>query len=175
MRKVIFLDFDNVLNDDQTKEWIKPGPGLFVDGHVGLDREKVERLNAFVEPNTSFVFSTSWRKFYTDDELEKLLRDRGFNGTIHPKLSRTPYKFSFTTRESQIREWLEDADDLGYLPESFVVLDDMPTKYIGLGRHVQTQSEDGLSPAKAVEALAILSVPARMPEYGFNDEEDERD
>lgn len=175
MKRVVFLDFDNVLNDDDThkRDWIKPGPGLFVEGHVGLDRDKVERLNQLVTPDTRFVFSTSWRKFYTDEQLLKILQDRGFKGQIHEKSPRTPLRFSYTTRGSQIREWLEDADDLGYLPESFVVLDDMPTDYIELGRHVQTESEDGLTEEKVGRAIGILAIPALLSEYNFPKEESE--
>lgn len=168
--RVVFLDFDNVLNDDHTKDWIKPGPGLFVDGHTGLDAEKVLRLNQLVTDDTRFVFSTSWRKYYSDEQMTEVLRKRGFCGTIHETLPRTPLHFSYTSRESQIKEWLEDALYEKQLPESFVVLDDMPTKYIELGRHVQTQSEDGLTDEKVKEAARILGTKAFRTEYGFSDE-----
>lgn len=176
MKKVVFLDFDNVLNDDTTKDrdWIKPGPGLFVEGHVGLDRDKVLRLNTLVDPDTRFVFSTSWRKWYTDDQLLQILQLRGFRGQVHEISPRTPLRFSYTSRESQIREWLDDARTDGYLPDSFVVLDDLTTAYIDVDRHVQTFEDEGaFNDICAAKALKILNRKAEQSEYlSYEDKED---
>lgn len=170
--KIVFLDFDNVLNDDRTTDWIKPGPGLFVDGHSGLDEEKVRRLNRLNGDNEGmdvrFVFSTSWRKWYKDEEMLTILRHRGFEGTIHETAPRTPLHFSYTSRGTQIREWLENAKDGGYLPTSFVVLDDLTTEYCtDTQRQVQTEHEDGLTDARADQALEILNRPCEESEYLF--------
>lgn len=170
MKRVIFLDFDNVLNDDDTKDWIKPGPGLFFEGHTGLDTDKVLRLNQLVtsDDTTRFVFSTSWRKYYSDEELLEVLRKRGFCGKVHEKLPRTRARFSYTSRESQIEEWLEEAAVGEFFPESFVVLDDLSTKYIDLDRHVQTYGDEGGFNDRCLqEALRILARPGTPENIGI--------
>lgn len=174
-RRVVFLDFDDVLNDDHTSDWIKPGPGLFHEGHTGLDTEKVELLNNLVTvfPNDlRFVFSTSWRKFYSDPELLEILRKRGFKGQLHERSPRTQVRFSYQARGDEITDWLDDAAGFDFLPESFVVLDDITTDYSKpeVDRQVETEPGTGLTMDGIVKATQILQRKCERREYLLNEE-----
>ena len=72
--KLIFLDFDGVLNNDKT-ETRTP------DGFIGLDYENVRHLNEIVKRTQGrIVFSTSWRISYTEKELNRFLILAGYKG-----------------------------------------------------------------------------------------------
>lgn len=76
----IFLDFDGVLNNDQTTFLIKN----YVDGnHTGYDRVNTLVLNRFIEKlftewatdtELQIVICSNWRNFYTLQEMKGLLK-----------------------------------------------------------------------------------------------------
>ncbi len=115
--KIIFLDFDGVLN------------GTYYVNKVGgygiiLDPEKMELLAYIVKStNAKIVLSTSWREHWEQDEslctqmgkdINRIFGEYGLK--IHDK---TPEISG--DREFQIESWLDDNPEVS----SFVVLDDM--------------------------------------------------
>lgn len=173
--KVIFLDFDNVLNGEGTTDWIGPHECTpiygVVGGHVGIDRSRIALLNQIIaRTGAKVVFSTSWRKPYRTDQLRKFLEDRGFVGQyVDPSdmmLDQTPSKMSLYGRGAEIRMWFDYhrdcmKDKTTEPVESFVVLDDMPTPYCedGRDRQVRCRLNEGLTPEGVETAVRILERP----------------
>ncbi len=150
--KVIFLDFDGVLNTDKY---------VAACGRVGMiiDPEKMELLKEIVErTGAKIVLSTSWREHWSEHELEcdetgdEIKRIFAFHGMrIYGK---TP-EISFR-REKEIEKWLDDHPST----ENFVVLDDLPLDTSGrLGGHfVKTSAySTGLTCEHVESAVGLLS------------------
>lgn len=118
--RIIFLDIDGVLNWTGTEDRYC--------GFIGLDPELIARFNRIIDavPDAKIVISSTWRHamagsyggYKTFKGLIKLLHDRGLKGTI---IDKTPKRFSYVPRGSEIREWLEDNEGKY---TSFVILDD---------------------------------------------------
>ena len=173
--KVIFLDFDNVLNGKDCTDWISPDrcAPLFqqVDGHVGIDPKQVQLLDQITSATgAKVVFSTSWRKMYDIDELKRFVEERGYKGGyVDPSdmmLDRTPSKMSLYDRGSEIRMWFDYhrdcvRDKSSEPVESFVVLDDMPTAFgkARRDRQVVCQINEGLTQKGVEDAIRILGRP----------------
>lgn len=105
--RVIFLDFDGVLNSEQTK----PKGEL----SYGLHPELVERLNVLVETtHAAVVVSSSWRK---GSRWEEALRTAGFTGTILGVTGSDPKGF----RGEEVDAWLRDH---GKDVRQYAILDD---------------------------------------------------
>lgn len=149
--KVIFLDFDGVLNSDR---YVRDC------GNVGvcLDPEKMKLLKRIVESTgAKIVLTTSWREHW--DKNPDLCDFSGKN--INSIFARYGLEIYDKTpvirpeRENEIRKWLEDNPET----ESFVVLDDARLVADFLtGHFVKTSAfRDALEEKDAVEAIAILN------------------
>ena len=112
--KVVFLDFDGVLSNDET-----------VGGK--LNPKLVKLLNGL--HGVKFVVSSTWRLNNSVEELTKILQDEGFEGEV---LDKTPSVVSgqWHFRGIEIRTWIYDAcsngtiDDEYWLYDDYVILDD---------------------------------------------------
>lgn len=110
--KVIFLDFDGVLNGGEyladISDWLS---------FDALDKDKIQLVNRIIkETGAKVVISSSWRIGYPLEEIEEELIKRGFKGEI---IGATP---SLATRRGiEIQTWMDE-----YPGEirSFVILDD---------------------------------------------------
>lgn len=112
--KIIFLDIDGVLNN-----------GDFLYNQVQtqmtapkecIDRKAVMLLNQLIdETGAKVVISSSWRLFYTIEELREYLSENGFEGEV------IDYTEDLYTepRGKEIKKWLDT-----HKVESFVILDD---------------------------------------------------
>ena len=118
--KIIFLDFDGVLN---SASYLLANPG----GMDKLDPTAIERLNVIIDRTCAkVVISSTWRLLYPLQDLRARLKAAGFRGEIldcTPQLSADAARgqgFLFTRCE-EIQTWLKAHPD----PiESFVILDD---------------------------------------------------
>src|SRR5689334_1687229 len=103
--KVIFLDFDGVLN---SLAFLRKEPGPL----DRLDPAAVARLSALAQRSgAKVVISSSWRLQRSLDDLRHLLRSLGFAGEV---VGRTPdltatvrVADSSAVRSMEIRAWLE--------------------------------------------------------------------
>jgi hypothetical protein len=133
--KVIFLDFDGVLNSDETEVEASPiHPYLYLDPKLAkLVQQICDRTNAVI------VLSTSWRtrihsswsgeSYLSLDELKEALSNVGLTADVvdvTPDLAREDYigRADMTIwrcppRHKEITAWIEDNK-----PKSFVILDD---------------------------------------------------
>jgi hypothetical protein len=147
--KVVFLDFDGVLN---SHGFLRQQPHRM----DRLDPAAVARLNAIVaRSGAKVVISSSWRIHHSLDELRHRLGEVGFAGEVidrTPDISWEEYGDPFRGRAEEIQSWLEGHK--GPL-ESFVVLDDI---YLEDLAHVlvKTEFEAGLGDEHVEAALAIL-------------------
>ena len=171
--KVVFLDFDGVLNNDV---WIKErwaaGEGQIVltqvmPEHVALLNQLLERSGAKV------VISSSWRHHYglfdtlsrsgrdAGDSLKNILERAGFKGEL---IGRTPdgwpgIRFSEPRlRGKEIQAWITEWQRSGKpLVEKFVILDDDDDMaHLRKNHFVQTDPMKGLIQADVDKALVIL-------------------
>ena len=113
--KVIFLDFDGVLNSDRY---------MRTCGESGMiiDPSRMELLKILVEKTgAKIVLSTSWREHWEKDGGDEIgdLINSLFAKYRLEIFDKTPH--INTWREEQIAAWLDAHTDT----ENFVVLDDM--------------------------------------------------
>lgn len=141
--KVLFLDFDAVLNTAATLE----------RGEL-FERTNVEALNAILDStDVSIVVTSMWRIAATCQELEALLVEAGVHAT-NRVVGATPC-LENCQRGAEIREWLKQTSEpvMG-----FVILDDrsdMETCY----RHlVRTDPRYGLVPSQFNEVVDRLAM-----------------
>lgn len=148
--KIVFLDFDGVLNSFLFFRLKKASVH-------DLDPEAVARLNTLVtRSQAKVVVSSTWRLSRSLDELRRVLSRHGFAGDV---IGTTPHISGpglmgdlFGQRVCEIQAWLENTS----LPvERYVVLDDL---YLEGCAHclVQTDIESGLLDSHVEDALTIL-------------------
>ena len=149
--KVVFLDFDGVLNSTGYTRTIDPDKfgGLSIEWWAeGLDPEAVARLNTLLErTGAKVVISSSWRINSPLTALQVLLRMRGFEGT---SISKTEL-LSGAERCEEIQEWLDRHPEV----TSYVILDDNTDAEIE-GHFIHTDMRVGLTDADVEEAIEIL-------------------
>ena len=154
--KLVFLDFDGVLNSTPFLVGPPRKPPL---GISAIDGRAVRRLNTIVDlTGAKFVISSTWRIYEPVGRLIEWLEALGFEGEV---IDRTP-DFPGQERGVEILEWLKaydkspDGEDI----EDFVILDDNADMYPLLDHLVQTDSEVGLTDADVRVAVEMLGVGA---------------
>ena len=153
--RVIFLDFDGVLNGAVSDAARDPGLpwGTEVWYSEQLDADKVERLNAIVDATGAVVvLSTSWRKALPTEKLRRLLQAKGFKGFIlgtTPSLDRDS-DGGWRYRAHEIEQWVRAAG-----VSDFVILDDLPMHHLS-SRLVQTSDIHGLLDEHVEAAIRML-------------------
>jgi len=157
MSKIVFLDFDGVLNSHPFIARTANG------GIAGLDPEAVVRLNRIVAvTGAEIVVSSSWRHGRSLACLRELLNASGFVGTVRgktPDCARKPdgSLWHGAMRGSEAQAWITDADLYGLTVESFVILDDDSDMGHLAYRHVKTSMATGLLDEHVDRAIAILA------------------
>ncbi len=142
-RRVIFLDIDGVLAP--IRRW---------DRYGDIEPACMDVLNEIVAASgADVVVSSTHRHGKTVAELHELLRAEGLTGRV---VDKTPAGPPGAERGDEIAAWLDAHPVAGY-----VIIDD----HLDMGRLrpslVQTHPAQGLRPADAARALAILM--AQLP------------
>jgi len=154
-KKIIFLDFDGVLNSTRYHE--KRGMLSFdekkqeVEWYAqGIDPEAVVLLNEIIErTGAKVVISSAWRCGTKLDFLRKVLELRGFKGEI---VGKTPY-FLGEPRCHEIREYF--VTHIQHITPDYVILDDDYDAGIQ-GHFVMTDFRVGLTKKDVDKAVDIL-------------------
>lgn len=156
--KVIFLDFDGVLN---TYSYL-----FLTDGDApeqGLDPKAIRHVNEIIrQTGAVVVLSTAWRYQHSQGRLATMLERRGLHGAITEGkvIDVTPEPVQFVIhepRENEVRAWLAKHPEV----ESFVVLDDL-NEFKGMtDRHVHTSPSKGLLAAHVDVAVRTLLTPLK--------------
>lgn len=147
--KVLFLDFDGVLNNDFHLRKIKNHPS---ESHHGLDPKNVNVLNQLYKkvPNLNIVISSSWRIGKSIEWLQDLLTDAGFHYS-NKIISVTPFS-GRGPRGNKIQKWLDQHLDVA----EFVIVDDDQDMAHLMGRLVKTSFRYGLQEKHIEEILRVL-------------------
>ena len=149
--KIIFLDFDGVLNSERYLRTHGANASMFDPECMLLLKDIVSATNAKI------VLTTSWREHWSENkdecsdigmEINEAFADYGLE--IY---SKTPH-IGFGNREAEIEDWLSENPYVG----RFVVIDDafLESDVID-GHFVRTSGFfGGLSENDALEAIKIL-------------------
>jgi hypothetical protein len=140
--KIIFLDIDGVLNN---RESLKNGVQIVPD-LVLLLEDICDKTGAKI------VISSSWRILHSQEEIEFVLNCAGLSrGSV---IGYTP-RLSGDKRGEEIKAWMDEVEEITV--DNFVILDDdsdmLPEQ---MDNFIQVDRINGLSGAKAAEAVAIL-------------------
>jgi hypothetical protein len=159
LAKILFLDFDGVLN---SHVFAKKKPG----GVLGLDPLAIELVNYICKRTNAFVVvSSTWRLGETKDSLQDMLNSVGFTGTIigtTPDLSghldqKTGLWIGSSQRGDEIQAWIDSYQQFTYGPiESFAIIDDDSDMCHLASRHVKTSFSVGLTAADARRVVKLL-------------------
>lgn len=153
--KVIFLDFDGVLNTVRTEL----PPDVPEAGSIHwvadqLEREKVVRVTRMIkETGANVVVTSSFGDHMSYRKLERALFLRGFEGYVIDRIGRAG------SRADAIQAWLSDRRDSSvskWPVESYVVIDDMDMTDSFPKNQVLTSVGHGLTDELADKAIEIL-------------------
>jgi hypothetical protein len=188
MQPIVFVDIDGVLNNpgnyqewDKAKQeehakrvqqsqeenaeddrWEDPTGDKFA--HLLFDKKMCERLNKITDATgAAIVISSSWRLFYGNSKMDKLIEIFRQAGVTAPILGPTPVNIG--RRGTAIVAWL--VSNRGRMKadwDPYVILDDedessfeMPTR----DHLVRTYGYKGLTDVDVTKAIAILKGGAR--------------
>ncbi len=146
--KLLFLDIDGVLNHRSfLSSAFSKHNGDEQINH--LDPDAIEHLNRIVDQTSCLVvLSSAWRMFGLS-RVHRWLIDRGYR---HRLDRQTPMKIS-GVRGQEIDLYLKS---LSEQPESFCILDDSRDIYPHEENWVWCDPNEGLTAAKADEAIRML-------------------
>lgn len=146
--KIIFLDFDGVLNSHQ---WIRANqhlPKIEPWLHTTVDKEAVARVEEIARvTGAKVVVSSTWRLLNPLGKLKRILKDHGFTGEV---IDKTPHLG--TARGNEIAQWLNENGPV----EAFVILDDDSDMVHLKHKLVQTTFDTGLQDCHVDLAIAML-------------------
>lgn len=146
--KLVFLDFDGVLNCDVSVSQLGTRYKFWPPS--------IKALNELLaQSGARIVISSTWREHWTLSENAALLEQAGLlPGRIVGKTS-----VSGGERGNEIDCWLKSVP---YPVESFVILDDKDDMAMHRQRLVQVDPKTGLGIKEARQALEVLVVPRRQ-------------
>lgn len=147
--KVLFLDFDGVMNsEDYIKSLGKPF-STTVDDEI-IDPKTITLLNTIIrETKSEIVVSSVWRKTMTAFALQCMMLRHGFEGEI---IDTTPSSAS-GIRGLEIQTWLNQHPEV----ESFAILDDSNDMAHLMPYLIRTTYKEGLTDYYAQQTIKMLS------------------
>ncbi|MBE6251947.1 MAG: hypothetical protein E7109_00315 [Bacteroidales bacterium] len=168
MKKVIFLDFDGVLNTENYQAQLRDaGEPCWDDFGQVFDPEAVENLKMILEavPDALLVINSSW-KLEGIARMKELWKVRGLPGKIHSvtpdyvpdllniDLDNYDNITLLAGKGNEVKQWLEEN-----APEDckYVILDDVPDFLPDQNPHlILTNTKTGITMEDAVMAIEIL-------------------
>lgn len=157
-KKVVFLDFDGVLNSTAFIKEI--GDAWTADQ---IDPSAVVHLNTIiVATKADVVISSTWRLLHPFAKLKSILLDAGFKGRVvgmTPNLSHKPIQsqiYRSVERGHEIAAWLHEQDTK---PKSIAIIDDDDDMAHLKPCLVQTDFNDGLLEKHVPSVLELLDKP----------------
>lgn len=157
--KVLFLDFDGVLNTEQSyfywKQHKEPERRVKTDIHAErFCPIAISNLNYLCQQvaDVRIVISSSWRNYFPLDVIKELLQEDGFAYTerIIDKTDRCMIKLGRSSRADEIKEWLENYEKTGS--------DDLVTDWIAVDDHSHNIEDDRLYLVNQEDGLYIEAV-----------------
>jgi hypothetical protein len=163
--KIIFLDFDGVLNHHAYySQGRDTGPG-----DTNLDPKAIALLNKLIEETgAKVVVSSTWRLGRAVHELQELLEGRGFKGEVIGKTSdmRRGPDSDCILRGNEILQWIKECSTVPYWDfREYVILDDdSDMLYWQKDNFVHVDPFVGLTPLTITRAKRILGAPVTVAE-----------
>lgn len=160
--KLLFLDFDGVLNSTQSSYmfwWKEHGKKTFMNDFEDLCPIACSNLNNLLEKNKDLrvVISSTWRIFYEQHIFSEKMRD--ICPEIVGRIIGMTTKVDMVNRGEEIKLWLKE-HNAENLP--FIIIDDMEVdEFPGLeDRLIHTDEHLGFTWIDMVRANAILNKSA---------------
>lgn len=163
--KVLFLDFDGVLNSSQWLSEVRTYVTGAWTNTNWFDPAAIARLNKIIEETgAKIVVSSSWRIGRTVLDLCKILFGAGFVGAIIGKITdelrrasegRLRPEIEPVTRGEEIKIWLNAHPQVTH----FAVVDDDSDMDLVRENFVQTDFETGLLDKHVGRIIALLNAP----------------
>lgn len=168
--KVIFLDFDGVLNSSYyAASLFEAGkPTKDEGGQELFDPATIARFNRIVdETGAKIVISSSWR-YLGLTALREMWRERGLHGQIIGMTSMHTVDeyimehglgwlddsaIATSPRAFEIELWLQEHNNI----YQYVILDDLPMPQDVIAHAIQVNPIVGLSDEQAAKAIEILN------------------
>lgn len=157
MLKVIFLDFDGVINA-QTGEWKTTEVPDYL-GYCPHNPKLIEHLNHLIDQTQAkLVISSTWRLGTDVTTLQQVCTALGIHGTV---IGKTDSLGKWTVRGNEIAKYIdENKEQLGYdyswNYKSYVILDDDSDMLLPQAANfVRVDNEVGLT-LKDVEAAKTI-------------------
>lgn len=120
--KVIYLDFDGVINNNMTPKINIVNRFGYENIHIGISSELLEKVNQIFDATGAVIWvHSSWRGPYDEKTISKLLLD---NGLRAPYKGNIPYLYNRLNRGLDIRRHIESNAISNY-----VILDDLPSEF----------------------------------------------
>lgn len=172
MRKILFLDFDGVLNNVPFDLHKKAFPGMYSSSKDRLKNATSRHINPYCVEVLKFILSeckdlrivvsSSWRKHFNLSELQWILKKHGVpaDKIIGKTGVPGPGKFEGTGSQDVQRGdlCLQWATENLIDRENFVCLDDDNDFDAVRDRFVRTCYLDGLTMLKGLEVLKLLGI-----------------
>lgn len=167
---ILFLDMDGVINTSKTDI----DNNVFINGieyhDTFFDKTLVNNVNILCEKfNLKIVCNSTWRFYYSNDILIKLLKGVGLSApiigqTTHDRLDkehenniRKGFKSQSRYRGMAVSKWLEENKEINI--EKYLIIDDNINAGHGhdIDKFVNTNVNNGFDHIKLKEAISKLS------------------
>lgn len=161
--KIIFLDFDGVLNNELFYRYrLKIGTENYPPYPLcEIDKDCIDVLNYVIEKTgAKVVVSSTWRHGRTIEELQHILNFFEFKDEI---IDKTPsFNHSDCVRGNEISKWIEVNQELlgesSNQFENYVILDDdNDMLYVQKDNYLQVDRWVGLTYPLGTKAIRILN------------------
>ncbi|AUG85385.1 hypothetical protein FDJ20_gp117 [Vibrio phage Thalassa] len=159
MRKVIFLDFDGVINA-QTGEWKTTEVPDYL-GYCPHNPKLVQTLNILIERSQAdLVISSTWRLGTDITTLQQVCTAIGIKGKV---IGKTDSLGKWTVRGNEIDKYIDEhKEQLGYdyswNYKSYVILDDDSDMLLPQAANfVRIDNEVGITLKDVEKAMQVLS------------------
>lgn len=152
--KVIFLDFDGVINnrDFRNNNKDRKNPSAFQRDLSEIDPEMVAKIQQIIDAtDAKIVISSSWRLIRELDHLRSVLMHLGLGAEV---IDFTPhFGMVDSQRGDEICAWLSKHPEV----TSFVVIDDSKDMRGVFGNLVRTHDMVGIRDRNVLQAIKILN------------------
>lgn len=158
MMKVIFLDFDGVVNS-QNGDIVRLKDSGLSGGFY--QPELIDNVNRVLEavPEAKIVVSSTWRLGKTVEELQEVCDAMGLKGEV---VGKTISLGTYSVRGNEILAFIKDNKDLlgyeySYYYKSYVIIDDDSDMLLPQAKNfIQVDNEYGFTVVDAHRAISIL-------------------
>jgi hypothetical protein len=154
--KLIFLDFDGVLNSRQSEIYytqFHPDKKTMEDRLCPIATSNLLYILKD-HPDTKIVVSSTWRRNRTEAVLGEILSRYGINPEV--VISKTPYYGPGEVRGLRIQEWFDTHPEVK--PTHFVIIDDDAdmAHFLGTPHFIKTSTKMGLMYQEVQSILAYF-------------------